>query len=109
AEHPPANRWKALVIRIKTKVNWWQAQIHRYYLTPMRRQMALITQLTFSYIRLVAFAIGVSRASLFRKPALPSGLIQVFVHDRRNAVFRRRAVSGTWRHHQCRKAIPKNG
>jgi len=92
AESPTANRWKALILRIKAKVKRWRAQVHRYYLTLMRKHMALITKLTFGYIRLIVFMIGILPRSLFRKPTLPNGDINTFVHDRRNALFRRRAV-----------------
>jgi hypothetical protein len=91
-EQPSAKRWKALIIRIKAKVKRWQAQIHRYYLKLMRRHVALTTQLTFSYIRLIVFTIGILRRSLFRRLALPYGAINVSIHDCRDALFRRRAV-----------------
>ncbi len=91
-EQSPANRWKALIMRIKAKAKQWQAQIHRYYLKLMRRHVALITKLTFGYIRLIVFVIGISRGLLFRKSALPYGARQSVAHDRRYALFRRGAV-----------------
>ncbi len=92
AEQPPANRWKALIIRIKAKVKRWQAQIRRYYLTPMRKHVALTTKRTFRFVRLIAFTVRVSRWMWFHRPALPYGAMNRFVHDRRFALFRRRAV-----------------
>jgi len=91
-ERPPANRWKALIIRIKAKVKQWQAQIRRYYLSRMRNHLALTTKLAFGYVWLIAFTIGILRRLLFCKPALSYGAINVSVHDRRYALFRRRAV-----------------
>ncbi len=91
-EQPPANRWKAMIVRIKVKVKQWQAQIHRYFLAHMRNHLAQTTKLAFGFIRLIALTIGILRRLLFRKPALPYGAINVSVHDRRYAVFRRRAV-----------------
>lgn len=92
AETSLAIRWKALVKRVKTKVKQWQAQIRRYFLARMRNYVALSTRHTFRFVRLITFTIGVSLRMLFRKPCLPYGAINRFVHDCRYALFRRRAV-----------------
>ncbi len=97
AESPLTNRWKALVKRVKTKVKQWQAQIRRYYLARMRKHLALTTKRTFRFVQLIAFIIGIPPQMLFRKPRLPSGAINRFVHNCRYALFRRRAVFYTFR------------
>ncbi|MFC3198262.1 hypothetical protein ACFOET_11625 [Parapedobacter deserti] len=93
AEQVPAKGWKALVGRVKAKVTARQAQIHRYYLAHMRKHVALTTKLTFRFVRLIAITVRVSRWMWFRRPALSYGAMNRFVHDRRFALFRRRAVS----------------
>ncbi|WP_257667204.1 hypothetical protein [Parapedobacter tibetensis] len=93
AGHTPAGKaWVVWSKRIRAKVKLWKAQIHRYYLKLMRKHVALTSRLTFGYVRLITFVISVSRRLLFRKPALPYGAINVSAHDRRYALFRRRAV-----------------
>lgn len=109
-EQPPANRWKALIIRINAKVMRWQAQIHRYYLKLMRRHVALVIRRTFGYVRLIVFLIGVLRRLLFRRPALPYGVIHASVHDCRDALFRRRAVKKAFRRFPLQIAVhPRPG
>jgi len=92
AELSPATGRKALARRVKVKVKQWQAKIHRYYLARMRKYVALTTKRAFRSVRLIAFIIGVLRRLLFRKSALPYGIINRIVHNRRFALFRRRAV-----------------
>ncbi|MEC3879135.1 hypothetical protein [Parapedobacter sp. 10938] len=97
ADQVKAKGWKALVKRAKAKVTAWQAQIRRYYLARMRKHVALTTRRTFGFVRLIAFIIHISRRMLFRKTALPYGMLTQVVHDRRFALFRRRAVDKTFR------------
>jgi len=97
AESPLANRWKVLVKRVKTKVKQWQSRIRRYYLARMRKHVALATRHAFRFVRLIASTIGIPLRMLFRKPRLPYGAINRFVHDCRYALFRRRAVFYTFR------------
>src|SRR5690606_28541242 len=92
AEQVPAKGWKALVRRVIAKVTAWQAQIRGYYLARMREHVALTTKRTFRFVRLVVFIIRISRRMLFRRPAVPFGVLTQVVHDRRFALFRRRAV-----------------
>lgn len=84
---PSATRWKGWVKRINKNVKQWLAQIRREYLKLLRSHLALTTTLTFGYVRLITFLIGVSRRILQSQPALPYGLVTRFVHDRRYALF----------------------
>jgi len=97
SEQAKAKGWKAMVIRVKAKIKQWQVQIHKYYLSLMRRHVALTTKLAFRYIRVIAFTIGVSLRAIFRKPPLPKGATTVFAHDRRDTLFRRGAVQANFR------------
>lgn len=67
-----------------------QTQLYRKYLAS--QLLALLCVLMLRYLRLVMQVMAVSRRKLFQASALPYGVINRSIHDRRYAVFRRRAV-----------------
>lgn len=93
AEQAQAKGRKALVNRVKAKVTAWRAQIRGDYLALKRKHVALTTKPIFRFVRLIAITVRVSRWMWFHRPALSYGAMNRFVHDRRFALFRRRAVS----------------
>lgn len=67
-----------------------RAQLYREYLAS--QLLVLLCVLMLRYLRLVMQVMAVSRRKLFRASAFPCGVINRSIHDRRYAVFRRRAV-----------------
>lgn len=102
AEQTPANCWKVIIKKIHSKAKQWCAQIHGYYLKLMRKHVALTIRLTFIFVQLIAFFIGIYRGLQFRKSALPYGAMKVFVRDRRYAPFPRHLRWST-----CSRGLPR--
>lgn len=73
-----------------------QAQLFEAYLAT--RMLALTLVLMVRYLRLVIRLVDVYRTQLFQATALPSVVVTRFAHDRKYALFRRRAVYAcSWR------------
>ncbi|WP_257670782.1 hypothetical protein [Parapedobacter tibetensis] len=89
--------WVVWSKRIRVKVKRWKAQLYREYLKRKRGQLAQTTRIALRYIRLIIRFICMSRGMVYRTPALPYGAFHESVHDRRYALFRRRAVGKAFR------------
>ncbi len=99
AEQPPAKRWKVVLGQAKTQVSKRRARLRRQCLTVAYRHTAKAARIALGYTRLITFLIRLSRTMLFRKAALPNGVLKRFVHDRRFALFTRRC--GAYLYQRC--------
>ena len=78
---------------ITSRLEQMQAQLYRKYLE--LELLALMYCFMLRYLRLVIRLIDIGREQLFHAETLPSVVLTRSVHDRRHALFRRRAVSQT--------------